>query len=463
MVSVALVMVAARGMADVYITVSGATTKKATLALGKLHTATDSQKPDKNLTQAIESQLRDDIEFMGLFELLNASTYAQIDRPQELEKIKYEEWEPLEASFVLKLSHRLKGKQLTLEAALHDVAGQKRIFGTRYQHPSDQYDRLVHALSEEILKSLTGEKGLFFSRVAMICRMPPRNGRPGSKELYITAPDGRNPIRLTGDGTITLSPAWAPDGKSISYTQFEYVRGNQMGTVLKRHQLATGKREALSAREGMNSGAAWSPDGKKIAMTLSFNGRPELYLLPAAGGEPEPLSRSIQWRRIAGEGFQPNLASLLFDVEPDWAPSGDKIVFSSARTGHPMIYIVDIATKVANQLTFAGQYNATPAWSPRGDKIVFAAQRTGEGNFDLYSIDVDGNNLQRLTSGDNPTGRRFNNENPSWAATGRHLAYASSDGGQYAVYVMNTDATFRKRISPGGMECSMPSWGPPEN
>ncbi|MBI1860353.1 MAG: PD40 domain-containing protein [Deltaproteobacteria bacterium] len=446
--------------ADVYITVTGAQTKRAQLALGRLHQLPDSQKPEKNLAAELEEQIRDDLEFMGLFDFTPPGKFAQLDKPQDIEKLKYEEWRAVGSTFVLKVGYRLKGKQLALEASLYDIPGQKRVFGTRYQHSVDQYSRLVHALSEEILKSLTGEKGLYFSRVAMICRTPPKNGRPGSKELFVVGTDGGNVIRLTADNTITLSPAWSPDGKYISYTQFDLVSGNRMGTVLKKHKLSSGQREVLSARDGMNSGANWAPDGKRIAMTLSYNGRPELYLLPSEGGEPEPLSRMIQWRRVASDGFQPNLTTLLFDVEPYWSPTSDKLVFSSARTGHPMIYIVDVATKVATQLTFAGQYNATPAWSPRGDKIVFAAQRTGEGNFDLYEIDTDGNNLQRLTSGDNPTGKRFNNENPSWGPTGRHLAYSSSEGGQYSVYIMNVDGTFRRKISPPGSECSMPAWGP---
>lgn len=450
----------ALSLADVYITVTGATTKRAQIAVGRLYALSD---PDKNLAAIVEKQLQEDLDYMGLFDRVPAEAYTHLDRPGEVDRIKYEDWSTIGATFVLKLGYRAKGKQLTLEGSLYNIPGQKRIFGTRFQHTADQYERVVHALSEEILKYLTGEKGLFFSRIGMICRIPPSRGRPGSKEFFIVSPDGRNPIRLTADQTITLSPAWSSDGKFVTYTQFDLIRGNQMGTVLKKHKIATGQREVISAREGMNSGAAWSPDGKRIAMTLSFNGRPELYLIPAGGGEPEPLSRIIQWRRLAGQGFQPNMLNLLFDVEPDWSPNGNQIVFSSARSGHPMIYIVDLATRVATQLTFAGQYNATPAWSPRGDKIVFAAQRTGEGNFDLYGIDPDGNNLQRLTSGDNPTGKRFNNENPSWAPTGRHLAYASSEGGQYAIYTMNTDGSFRRKVSPNGMECSMPAWGPAEN
>jgi TolB protein len=117
-----------------------------------------------------------------------------------------------------------------------------------------------------------------------------------------------------------------------------------------------------------------------------------------------------------------------------------------------------VGTKVATQLTFAGKYNATPAWSPKGDKILFAAQRIAEGNFDLYIIDPDGNNLNRLTNGERPGRRRVNSERPSWSQTGRHFAFSSNEDGQYAVYIMSVDGTQKRRISPKGMDCRDPAW-----
>jgi TolB protein len=113
-------------------------------------------------------------------------------------------------------------------------------------------------------------------------------------------------------------------------------------------------------------------------------------------------------------------------------------------------------------LTFAGTYNASPAWSPKGDKIIFAAQRLEEGNFDLYLIDPDGNNLNRLTVGDRAGRRKVNSENPSWAPTGRHLAFSANEGGSYAVYVTTSDGSVVRKISPPGQQCMTPAWGPKE-
>ena len=447
---------------ELYITVTSSGVKKARLAVGQLKPLTDMRQPDPALAQRVRDKLLADLEFTNLFEFISDALVSPLERSAtEAAPLKFEDWAAVSASFVLKIGYRINDGTLAVEAVLYDVASQKKILGTRYQHPAQQYVRLVHTLAEDILKALTGETGLFNSRIAMVCW--DRKKGMAAKEIFLVSPDGSDLIRLTSDKTLSLSPAWSPDGKFLAYTQFEWLSSHgvrKKGMVLKKHQLATGERTALSRKDGVNSGAAWAPSGSRILATLSFSGRPELYFLnPAGESEPEPLSRNVQWTSFGG--IQKSNPDLLFEVEATYSPDGSKIAMSSRRTGNPMIYTVDLATRVATQLTFAGKYNATPAWSPKGDKIVFAAQRTGEGNFDLYAIDPDGNNLARITNGERP-GHRVNSENPSWAPTGRHLAFASNDGGAYGVYVMSLDGGTRTRVSPAEKECKSPAWSPPE-
>lgn len=448
--------------ADIYLTVTGANVRRAKIAVSRITPLNPQKSADKKMITFLEEELKSSLEWVNLFEFLPESLFPASEL-KDIGAMKYEDWEGKSANFVLKLGQKVESGKFFLEAHLFDVFGKKKIFGTRYQYPSAQSFRLVQALAEDILKYLTGEKGLFISRISMVCRQG--QGNKSSKEIFVMNADGRGLTRLTFDNSISLSPSWSPDAKHLIYTQYATVPGTRrQGTVLRRHDLASGARTSLSSREGMNSGGTYHPKNNKIAITLSFNGRPEIYLLnPSGNSEPEPLSRLIKIKRIGGEGFQPNFESLLFDVEPSFSPDGNQIVFSSARSGNPMIYTADLATKIANQLTFAGKYNAAPDWSPKGDKILFAAQRVVEGNFDIYIIDPDGNNLNRLTVGDRVSARRVNSENPSWAPTGRHFAFSANEGGNYAVYVMTADGTIKRKISPEGRECSQPSWGPAEN
>ncbi len=448
--------------ADIDITIAGAKVRKARIAIGEIRLLPNSSSSDPSLVAKINAEILSDMELVNLFDIAPKGTYAAMDAPGNT--IDFEEGKKANINFYLRLGYQVAAGKLIMDATLYDVNGGKKLFGTRYQFNSVQYYRLVHGMSEDILQTVAGERGLFFSRILMVCQ-PAKKTKSPPKDIYIADPDGRNLIQLTDDKTISVSPSWMPNGKAITYTQYDWVYSGKIrkkGTVLKSHSLSTGRRQMLSAREGMNSGAAWKPDGSRVAVTLSFTGRPELYLLdPTAPTTPEPLSRNIQWSKVGG-GFQASNVNLLFEVEPSWAPDGKQMVISSARSRHPMIYVIDMASKVARQLTFAGIYNASPAWSPRGDKIIFAAQRLEEGNFDLYMIDPDGNNLQRMTVGDRAGKRKVNSENASWAPTGRHIAFSANEGGQYAVYVMTTDGSVIRKVSPPGQQCMTPSWGPKE-
>lgn len=455
-------------LAKIYITITDARVQKGKLALGRVHPLPGST-PDPALAAKLADQIREDLEFVNLFDFVDSSTFANLDTADLLYKADYESWGLTGATFLLKLGYKVEGPKLTLEAFLHDIPGREKIVSTRYSYDPAQYPRLVHALSEDILKEITGEAGLFKSRVLMVCRELGRRGTT-AKEIYIVDPDGRNLKQLTRDRTLSLSPAWSPAGNVVSYTQYEIRtvpdgrrRVRKTVPVLKTHNLITGARKVISERSGMNSGAAWSPAGDRIALTMSYTGRPEIYLVPPDGsGAPDAFSRAMKVRRLSGEGFQPSYESLLFDVEPAWSPDAKQIVFSSARTGSPMIYVADVATRIAQQLTFAGKYNASPSWSPKGNKILFSAQHHADGNFDLYLIDPDGNNLARLTAGGRVGRRKINYENASWAPTGRHFAYSSNESGNYQVFVRTLEGEVKRRISPPEMECTSPAWGPRE-
>jgi TolB protein len=446
---------------EIYLSVTGAGVRRAKIAVGEIKNLGGGA--DTGHASRIRSQIMSDLELINLFEFIPDSAAIAADKESGSD-MDYTKWSPLGATFVLRVGYRLESDKISLETQFFDIPGQKRIFGQSYQSGSNNTTRIIHELSENILKALTGEKGLFKSRILMVCHDLSQRRSP-AKEIYIADSDGNNLLALTADKTLSLSPAWMNDGSNISYTQFEFLisRGvRKRGAVLKKHNLATGARSVLYFKDGMNSGAAWSENGNRGVVTMSFTGKPELYFIsPNGSSEPEPLSRNLQLKSMTQSAPQTVNPNLLFEVEASWSPNGRELVFSSARSGSPMIYIADLNSNLTRQITFAGKYNATPAWSPKGDKILFAAQRAPNGNFDIYSIEPSGNNLSRITVGDQGR-RRINHENPSWGPTGRHFAIASNETGNYAIYVLTDDGALKRRISPEGKECKSPKWGPAE-
>ena len=153
----------------VYITISGANIKRAKFALGQVHPLPDSTEGNPALAKKIRDELRSDLEFSQLFDFIPDEGFSDSDKPKDLYNIRYDALGGTGASFLLKLGYRLQGGRLFLEAILYDIAGKKKIFGTRYQYQANQYFRLVHTLAEDILQELTGERGLYLSRVVMVC------------------------------------------------------------------------------------------------------------------------------------------------------------------------------------------------------------------------------------------------------------------------------------------------------
>ena len=78
--------------------------------------------------------------------------------------------------------------------------------------------------------------------------------------------------------------------------------------------LASGKRQQITNFRGLNGAPSWSPDDKKLAMVLSKDGNPEIYVMDLA---------TKKLRRIT--------KSLAIDTEPNWTVDGKSVVFTQNR------------------------------------------------------------------------------------------------------------------------------------
>ena len=88
-----------------------------------------------------------------------------------------------------------------------------------------------------------------------------------------------------------------------------------------------------------------------------------------------------------------------------------QIAFVSERDENPEIYVMDIDGKNQQRLTSDLGRDLSPSWSPDGKRIVFTSERAG--NMEVYVMDADGGNLQNLTN--HPNG----DWDPKWSPTGK--------------------------------------------
>jgi len=315
----------------------------------------------------------------------------------------------------------LKDERLTVEFRLFDVINRKLITAKRYLGVAKDLRRFSHSFADETLRAITGEPGVFTTRIAYV------STQTGNKEIYVMDWDGNNPLPLTKNGSINMNPDFSPDGREIIFTSYKH--GNP---DLYWRSLSKTAEVVLSRRKGLNITGSWSPDGKKIALSLSKDGDAEIYTLDKDGEHPNRLT------------INPAL-----DLYPAWSPDGKQLAFVSDRLGKPQIFIMNANGGDIRRLTTSGNYNVNPRWSPKGDRIAYS--RMTDQGFNIFTIAPDGTSDTQLTFDGN-------NENPSWSADNRFISFSSQRSSGAGIYVMRADGTGQTKVTQGKGAFFQPAW-----
>lgn len=370
--------------------------------------------------QPIAAIVRADLERSGLFRAVDPAGTPLDESAQPV----MSDWRGKGADALVGGSvTKLADGRYDVRYRLWDVVKGQDIGGASYAVVTNDLRLVAHQIADAIYEKLTGEKGVFATRIAYVTK------GGGRYQLWVADADGEGAQSALNSREPIISPAWSPDGRELAYVSFEKRKA-----VVYVQNIASGQRRAVADFKGSNSAPTWSPDGQSLVVTLTIAGVSQLYVIPKNGGEP---------RRLTSSGA--------IDTEAFWTADGGLLYFVSDRGGSPQIYRMPAGGGGAERQTFQGGYNISPAISPDGKLMAFVAR---EGNaFKLKLTDLAAGSTRELSS-------TTADESPSFAPNGRLIIYATRDQGRDVLMTTTLDGRIKARLVVSQLDVREPVWGP---
>ncbi len=369
--------------------------------------------------QKISSIVQADLERSGQFRGVSAGVVNDETQRPDLSAMRQKGADALLTGSI----SRMGDGRYDVRVRLWDVVRGQDLGAMSYIVVTGDLRLASHRISDFVYEKLTGDKGVFSTRIAYVTKAGTRFN------LWVADSDGDNAQSALASPEPIISPSWSPSGTQLAYVSFESRK-----PVVYVHDVSTGKRRVVANFRGSNSAPSWSPDGRSLAVTLSRDGGSQLFVIDANGGEPRRLTQS------AG-----------IDTEPVFSPDGTAIYFVSDRGGAPQIYRMPAMGGPANRVTFSGTYNISPALSPDGRWLTYIS-RIG-GAFKLHVMDIASGNVAAITD----TQR---DERPSFAPNSRLIVYATQQDGREALVTTTLDGRIKARLSGQSGDLREPNWGP---
>jgi Tol biopolymer transport system component len=184
------------------------------------------------------------------------------------------------------------------------------------------------------------------------------SNRDGARDIYVVrldrsgAPRGA-PVRLT-TGLDAYSVSVSADGRTAAYDRFTLRRNIYTIPVPARGSVSLREAEPLTTGNQIIENFGISADGKAIVFDSNIEGNQQIFVIPAARGEPRRVTRDD------ADNFS-----------PEFSPDGRQIVFHSTRNATRDIYVMNVDGSGEQRLTSDAEESYHPVFSPDGLSIVY--------------------------------------------------------------------------------------------
>jgi len=375
---------------------------------------------DEKLAISIHEVIVNDLLRSGLFRMID----AEGESFNETSEVVFSDWlmSGAEALVIGSVATEESGR-IVAKFRLLDVLKQTELIGQAISASAGQVRAVGHRIADLIYEVLTGDKGVFSTRIAYVNR----NGR--HYRLVVADSDGYNEQTVLSQNKTIMSPAWSPDGSHLAYVSFE----NDHAEVFVQ-SLYTNQRKLLAGFSGSNSAPAWAPDGKQLAIVLTRQGGSQIYLIRPDGSDLHRIT------------FGGNI-----DTEPNFSPDGKHLLFVSDRGGSPQIYRMLAKGGPVQRVTFGEGSKFSPRHSQDGKNFVF--NNLVKGKFYIAIQDFKTGQVEILTEGGWE-------KKPSFAPNGKLIMFASEARERGILATVSSDGRVKQRMFTQSGDAREPVWGP---
>ncbi|MDR2354105.1 MAG: hypothetical protein LBF22_13310 [Deltaproteobacteria bacterium] len=368
------------------------------------------QGPNREEASRFAKRLGANLDMTGYFRLLDPRASLELKPRAGLtgeEPLDYSPWAKIGANFVIKGAIEVSGSSVVLEFHLFDISTGRKTLGKRYSGNLKDARQMINRFTNEVLLAITGEPGVFGSKIIFVSGetiMVTELGSDEAQKLY------------SGKGVGSSHPTLGP-GNRTAWTR---LNGKKWELVVDGKVIYSGN---------LVVAPTFSPDGQILA---GYSGLTSTNIAEFTGKAPRVIT--------SGGGIE---------ISPSFSPDGGMFAYVSDQAGSAGIYVAPASGGPGTRLSPPGK-STDPDWSPKGDKIVFVV-----GERDIAIINVDGSGFVQLTGGQGL------NRHPTFSPDGRMIVFSSTRGGKSQLYVMAANGDRQQPLIPEyTLDQTLPSWSP---
>jgi len=277
---------------------------------------------------------------------------------------------------------------------------------------------------------------------------------------------------------------FSPNGKFLSFQSNNAKWGLKCDQIFnldikKASKDSTYKPTAISNLEGRTTCSYFLPGNKEVLFASTHLSNKDCPPTPVIKGKYLWAiydSYDIFVADLKGKIKQQLTNQKGYDAEATVSPKGDKIVFTSTRSGDLELWIMNIDGSNPIQITNELGYDGGAFFSPDGKKIVYRASRpkteeevkeykellaqglVAPTTMEIYTCDIDGKNVKQITN----LGKA--NWAPFFHPSGKKIIFSSNHhskkGYDFQLFMINEDGTNLEQITDQSMFNAFPMFSP---